>query len=249
MINKQMPTVFLDTNIFKFADFEKYKYIKEPHTVNWGGKDFEVMIDKTYRVSSLDKIKNISQRKDATMIGLVAYGGVSKKISLFTHKEVKYELWGLKGGLWQPNLFGHSIPFVEDPHPEFERILIGGGKTFKQNKQDFLQSIDHPRFIDLLKMTGAYQGKKPINVNQGLDAYHIWCAENSKIEYFLTMDNSLQRVVAQSKVKTNLKIVTPSELLRDALPRLGFFSAMLFLWQGYRYAKPYITLSKSSRKA
>ena len=100
-------------------------------------------------------------------------------------------------------------------------------------------SIKHPRFTELAKMTGAYQGaSKPLNLNQALDAYHIWCAESAEIDYFLTMDYKLQKVVGRSKFEPSVKVVTPDQLLRLVIPKFGFVGAIKFMWNGYKFAKP-----------
>ncbi len=72
-----------------------------------------------------------------------------------------------------------------------------------------------------------------------MDAYHLWCAECAGMNYFLTMDYRLQKVVSQSKkVETPVVIKTPNQLLREVLPKFGLVGAFKFLWQGYRFAKP-----------
>jgi hypothetical protein len=87
-------------------------------------------------------------------------------------------------------------------------------------------------------MTSAYQGaSNPLNLNQALDAYHLWCAESAKIDYFSTMDYKLQKVVRRSKVETPVKVVTPDQLVRLLIPKFGFWGAIEFLWNGYKFAK------------
>ena len=95
------------------------------------------------------------------------------------------------------------------------------------------------RGIDLTKMAWAFQRKdKPLNLNQELDAYHIWCAECAGIRYSLTMDCKLQKVVGRSQIKTPVVIKTPDQLLREVLPKFGLVGAVEFMWRGYRFAKP-----------
>ncbi|OGP41631.1 MAG: hypothetical protein A2090_06470 [Deltaproteobacteria bacterium GWD2_42_10] len=78
---------------------------------------------------------------------------------------------------------------------------------------NFLSSIKNKRFLELQKMTGAYQGAKKLNRNQLLDAFHIWCAEHNKCDYFLTLDFKLVNVIRRQKGATLSELVTPSELM------------------------------------
>jgi hypothetical protein len=63
-------------------------------------------------------------------------------------------------------------------------------------------------------MTGAYQGGGKWNRNQLLDAFHLWCAEYNKSDYFLTLDFKLIRILGQNrKTRLPVRAVRPSELL------------------------------------
>jgi predicted nucleic acid-binding protein len=62
-------------------------------------------------------------------------------------------------------------------------------------------------------MTGAYQGSGKLNRNQLLDAFHIWCAEFNKCDYFLTLDFKLLNVVRKQKRHSLVEIIKPSELV------------------------------------
>ncbi len=65
------------------------------------------------------------------------------------------------------------------------------------------------------------------------------------MNYFLTMDYKLRKVVGSAKIKTSVNITTPDQLLREALPKFGFFGAIKFMWQGYRFAKPRVGFDDS----
>jgi hypothetical protein len=135
--------------------------------------------------------------------------------------------------------FGCPIHEVADPMEPQYRIIAGGPKKPREHALDFLSGIQHPRYIELTKMTGAYHGKgKPLNLNQARDAYHIWCAECANMKYFLTMDYKLQKVVGAAKIRTPVAIKTPDQLLREVVPKFGVIGAIKFMWQGYRFAKP-----------
>ena len=231
---------FIDTNILKFAAVKKYIYRRRQATVNWGGQLFESEYRKLYTLNDIHKIKNAIQRQDAMALAMLAYAGISGQVEFYIHREVEFEVMGLPA-MTSPSgrFFGCPIKKVADPQPPRVRIIAGGNKSHKEHSLDFMCSIENPRFIELIKMTGAYQGKsKPLNLNQARDAYHIWCAENAQVDYFLTMDYKLKKVVEQSKIKTAVKIVTPVQFLKVIVPKFGFVGALKFLWSGYQFAKP-----------
>ena len=235
-----VASVFIDTNILKFSAVKKHVYRPNKTTVNWGSTIFETEYHEPYTVNDIHKIRNDVQKRDAVFLGMLAYAGISGWLTFHVHREVDLETWGLPG-MASPSGRFFECPLHEVPDPIVlqSRILLGGNKKFKEHNLDFVCGIKHPRYIDLTKMTGAFQGEdKPLNLNQALDAYHIWCAECAGIQYFLTMDYKLQKVAGLSNIKTPVVIKTPDQLLREVLPKFGLVGAFKFMWQGYRFAKP-----------
>ncbi len=93
-------------------------------------------------------------------------------------------------------------------------MIAGGFDDPKELQFEFLSGLHHERFMELQKLTGAHQGQRKANRNQLLDAFHIWCAEHSDCDYFLTMDLKLIRMVSNNRKRNlRLKLVGPSELL------------------------------------
>ncbi|QSZ56305.1 hypothetical protein [Rhizobium sp. ZX09] len=243
--SKPVARVFIDTNILKFAAVKKHVYRRTKKTVNWGGTTFEAPIHEPYTLNGINKIKKDEQRRDALFLAMIAYAGISDFLSFHVHREVELETWGLPG-MASPSgrFFGCPIQVVPDPI-ERQRVVAGGGRTFKEHALDFVSAIAHPRYKELSKMTGAFQGNdRPLNLNQALDAYHIWCAESAQMDYFLTMDYSLMKVVAKSKVGTPVTIITPEKLLHRVVPKFGPIGAIKFMWNGYRFAKPRVTFDE-----
>lgn len=236
---KPVASVFVDTNIFKFSAVKKHVYRPAKHTVNWGHTTFETVVHEPYTINEINKIKNDGQRRDALLLSMLAYAGISNWLSFHIHSEVNLETWGLPGmASASGHFFGCPVDWVSDPVPRPSRTILGGDKKFKQHSLDFVSSINHPRYKELSKLTGAFQGNdKPLNLNQALDAYHIWCAEIAQIDYFLTMDYKLKKVVGLSKIKTSVTIATPEQLLMQVVPKFGVVGAAKFMWKGYRFAK------------
>lgn len=239
-MRKNLAKVFIDTNILKFSAVKKYCYLPKTTKNNWNGEDYEGKIYEHYTANDINKIKNDTQKRDAVFLGILAYAGISGSLEYFIHREVDLELWGLPGtSSPSGRFFDCPLSKIQDPFPPKERIVFGGEKKFREHTLDFLSSIQEPRYLEITKMTGAFQGAgRSLHLNQALDAYFIWCAECAGLEYFLTMDYKLIKVVASSKRETAVKLITPEGLLRDLSFRLGFFGSISLFWNGYRFAKP-----------
>lgn len=234
--------VFLDTNILKFSALKKHAFRPRKEIINWGGLEHEIVVHDMVTTNDLHKIKNETQKRDAVFLGMLAYAGTSGQLKFHTHMEVELESWGLPGmASASGRFFGCPIHYVSDPVAPLSRIIAGGPNKPRDYVLDFLCGIEHPRYVELTKMTGAFQGKnKPLNLNQARDAFHIWCAECANMTYFLTMDYKLQKVVGAAKIKTSVSIKAPDQLLREVVPKLGLVGAIKFLWNGYKFAKPRI---------
>ena len=234
--------VFLDTNILKFSAVKKHVFRPKKQTINWGGLEQEIVVREPYTTNDIHKIKSDTQKRDAIMLGMLAYAGISGRLKFHSHREVDLETWGLPGMMSASGrFFGCPINDVPDPIAPQSRIIAGGLKKPKEYTLDFLSNFRAPRFIELTKITGAFQGAtNPLNLNQALDAYHLWCAECAGMNYFLTMDYKLQKVVARSKKEMPVKIRTPDQLLREVIPKFGLVGACKFMWEGFRFAKPQV---------
>jgi hypothetical protein len=96
----------------------------------------------------------------------------------------------------------------------YSRVLYGGIEDWWEGQYRFLCSLNDDRFLQLQRITGAYQGEgKTVNRNQMLDAFHLWCAEYNGSDFFLSLDFKLARVIENAKSKPRVPVVRPSELL------------------------------------
>ena len=90
---------------------------------------------------------------------------------------------------------------------------------------EFLGRVTHPRFLELQKATGAFQGAdRPPNRNQFLDAFHIWSAEVAEADYLLTLDAKMVRLVTDHpRYPPKVPCTTPGALVRR-LDATGVFT-------------------------
>ncbi|EPE5850387.1 hypothetical protein [Vibrio vulnificus] len=210
-----IPKVFLDTNIIKFSSSELERYVPYEQEISWGGSKQRLVVHQMESYNPNDNIKNEKLKCEVDLLEAVSKLGNLGQLQFLTHAEVQFESWNM------PNLdskrgifYGASVSLVEDPIQYF-RTIMGGAHSLREYQYSFLSSVKHPRFIEIQKVVGAYQGEtNPPSRNQLLDAFHLWCAENSKCDYFLTLDMKLIKIIRR---KTNncltVKAIKPSELL------------------------------------
>ena len=211
-----MPLVYFDANILKFSETKLRRFKPRQKIVTWGDMIITSEVNDIVYLNPNDSIKNNEKLKtEARLLGDIAQLAKDKRISLVIQSETLLESWGL------PNLDSQSGKFYGAPYKlveapvKYGRVIVGDSDPIEDQFR-FISSITNKRFVDLQKATGAYQGEKPLNRNQLLDAWHLWCAEYNKCDYFLTLDIKLNRVVTKSKSwPGEVKIVLPSELLES----------------------------------
>jgi len=91
-------------------------------------------------------------------------------------------------------------------------FMIDGTLTREGARSDrhaFLEQIDHPRFLKLLKHTGGAHKA---------DLYHLWEAEHNDLDAFVTQDVTFVNAVSNPKpIETSVKICTPSKFAQWVL--------------------------------
>jgi hypothetical protein len=182
-------------------------------TLSWGGQAHEVTVHDFVTVNRNDKISNPVLKAEAELLPRLAALGKARRIEYVINAETDFESWGLRNIDSQTGRF-YSTPLeaVEAP-VQYGRVMIGGRIDPELEQFRFLGSLKQPRFIELQKITGAYQGPGKLNRNQLLDAFHLWCAEHNRCSFFLTLDFKLLRVLRKSKKQLKVRAVKPSELL------------------------------------
>jgi len=97
---------------------------------------------------------------------------------------------------------------------KYSRILYGGIEHPVEAQLRFLSSLKDRRFLELQRITGAYQGQGKINRNQLLDAFHLWCSEHNRCDFLLSLDFQLAGMIERGKSKPLVRVVRPSQLLQ-----------------------------------
>ena len=161
-------------------------------------------------------------RREIDFLGDVANAAREGKIKLLSHIETMTELLGilLFPSPGQSVFDGIEIEHVDGPI-EYSRLVTPLSAFSEDSAKDlqvqFFEQLHHPRFLQIRRACGAYQGEGvSVRPNQIIDAFHIWSAESAGATHFLTTDFKLTRVVANyKKAPLRLKVVTPSQLLEE----------------------------------
>ena len=225
--------VYLDANVFKFSATQLPRLRSREVTINWGGREQSVTLHDSVTVNPNEGIENPELKGEAELLPQVAALGGTGRVVFVTSFETKLEVWGLPDLDTQTGYFyGAHIEIVDAP-VQYSRIVFGAGdKTednqgkkrnkgkrtndddYKQTQLNFLRSLTYPRFLELQRITGAYQGESAVNRNQLLDAFHLWCAEHNGCDFFLSLDFKLANIIRKATSKPLVPVVRPSELLR-----------------------------------
>lgn len=236
------PSVFLDTNVLKASVDTRLVFLPEPHRVNWGASEFEVDVHRPVYVNQNTKYLaqgNRERFEDTVALRFIAALAKEGKIRLLIHQEVLFELMRLPRVTGGPRFYDAPVENVEGPF-QYGRIVLDG--TGHDYQYEFLSTIEHPRFSELQRACGAYQGgDKPLQRNQLLDAFHVLCAESAFATYFLTLDDALIRVLTSGRrPKTTVTPITPKRLLISLISHRP--TSLWSIWRERRH------LLKSGRK-
>ena len=209
-----VPKVYIDTNVFKFAATQLPRFVPRQQFLNWGGQVHEVIVHDLVALNPNENIKNPELKAEAELLPRLANLGKTNQVEYVIQAEVLFESCGL------PNMDSSTGKFYGAPYKvvdapiTYGRVMFGGLDDPGEMQFEFLKNIRVERFLELQRITGAYQGEGRLNRNQILDAFHLWCAEHNKCDYFLTLDFKLIRVLGHNrKEQSPVRVVRPSELL------------------------------------
>jgi hypothetical protein len=213
LIERSSPVgVYVDTNVLKFSAHHHAVYRGKPQNIKWGPIEESVTVYELVETDELSSWKSAEQRNQGRTLRLIADASRCEKLRLLMNSETQIESWGLPGLHSAEGVF-FGAEIVDAPAPfQFSRVIASVHRNMKNLQFDFLKTIQHKRFLELQKITGAFQGERGTNRNQLLDAFHLWCAEYNSCHYFLTMDLKLAKAVENSKRSFGVPIVTPIQL-------------------------------------
>lgn len=206
--------MYLDSNVYKFSATRLLRFRPQESIVDWGGQKQTFILHEPITVNPNEGItKNPDLRREADLLPQVAALAGAGLVEFLINIETQMEVWGL------PNLdsetggfYGAHRKIVEAPI-RYGRVLFRAHGDYRAEQFNYLCSLRDKRFLELQRITGAYQGEDKVNRNQLLDAFHLWCAEHNGCNFLLSLDFKLAKVIGRSKTKPRVRVVRPSELL------------------------------------
>lgn len=194
---------------------ELFRYIPRTQRVEWGPTVQHLTVYDAKIINPQDKLPEGELKTEAALVRKVADAAKAGLIDAVIHEEVELETWGLPSMDGEQGRF-YGAPISKITGPAETNRVVSGPDGAEAYTRLFMESKTDLRFLELQKVTGAYQGKeKPRNFNQMLDAFFLWCAEYEKCDYFLTLDFRLIRMVISSpKAPKGVKMAKPSEILK-----------------------------------
>lgn len=205
------PTVYIETSVFKFSATQLPRLFPRQVVIDLGEIKTEMTVHDFRYVNPNSRIKNNDVLKaEASLLEQIASLVKAGRVNAVTNFETHIETWNLpKMDSASGKFYGARVKPIPAPF-KYSRII---GGEYPQG--EFLERLNHPRFLELQKLTGAYQGEKPRNQNQLMDAFQLWCAEHGNCEYFLTLDFKLIKMVEANKsIPVHTRLVRPSDLLK-----------------------------------
>ena len=212
----EVPSVFLETTVLKASVDTQLAFMPRAETMRWGDRDITVNVHHPVYVNQNVKFLRQGRRErfeDTIALRFIAALAKEGKLKLLSHNEVYFEAMGLPRVYGSGPLF-YGAPICKVPGPfEYGRVIADGSGD--DHQFNFLSNIRYPRFLELQKVCGAYQGKhRPPNRNQLIDAFHVLCAEWSGARYLLTLDDKLSRSISNDKAHSIRVVpITPKRLL------------------------------------
>jgi hypothetical protein len=133
--------------------------------VDWGETKQAVTAYDLVTVNPNEGITNNPElKREAELLPHVA-ALVGSGVEFLINIETQMEIWGL------PNLdsetgrfYGADRRVVEAP-VAYNRIMFGGNAGYKEEQFNFLRSLQHDRFLELQRVTGAYQGEPATEIS------------------------------------------------------------------------------------
>ena len=186
-------------------------------TINWGDFKNNTTVHDYIEINQKNSIKNAKLKYEVNLLSSLSKYETSCLIKFFIQAETLFESWGIPNMDSKTGLF-YNMPIKHIEAPiQYSRALLSydQGQNPKEMQFNFLSNLKNKRFKQIQKIVGAYQGKERLNHNQLLDAFHIWCTEHNKCDYFLTLDFKLIKMVSNCQSQQIMvNLITPSKLIK-----------------------------------
>jgi hypothetical protein len=215
---RSRPKVFLDTSVLKLAVARLIRARKRRKTIRWGNRATAVDLTQTVEVFPIEKLSGPIKR-DALLLQIIARLAERGRIELSSSTEVQWEFFRLPR-IDDPRGRFCGAPIIWHPTPKtWGRVIFDGRRPAREHQINYLKGLGDTRFVELQIAVGARQSSL-LHDNELVDAFHIWTAETTGADYFLTCDyNLLKRLGNHRKYQPTVDVVNPNLLVKDLLRR------------------------------
>jgi hypothetical protein len=213
--------VFLDTTVVQHSTRARTVLSPRRASLNVGGRLHEVVVKEIVSIDPAASVQDPALRAEIDLLSAVARRARAGEIELLWHIESEIEFFGshkVDGGASE--LLDAGVTMVDGPVKYSRQVIPSplSGDTWRSLTTDFMRRMNHPRFLELQRACGAFQGDR-VHERQLADAFHVWCAEVAGASHFLTNDFKLIRHVRDHKAAPpRVRVVAPSELLAELEP-------------------------------
>lgn len=209
-MTRVLATILLDTSVLKAAKDSELVFLTS-------GLFYENQNVKLLQHGNQRAFNNRLANRKLARLAREEY------VSLLRSNEVLFEAMGVPAIDF--TFFRSNVETVEAPIKHFGLVIDGSGTDHLYQN---LSSVKDSRFLELQKLSGAYQGETaPLHRNQLLDAFHLWCAEHSESEFFLTHDEKLIKLWNSSKYKGGSSPINTLDLIDVLIERAPQISSIL----------------------
>ena len=188
-----------------------HKTVLVPQKIKWGPR--EQILEVAQRDPFPPRNDEIFRSEQLPYLAAICNAAKLGKLEFYTSDELRMEGIRQKGpddGYMGIDLL-RGVPIRSVRSPLVRTIIFGGFMSIgvtEEEQMEFFQSIRDSRF---LQITNAV-GEKHID-----DAYHLWTAEEAKLDAFLTMDRKFCNVTNQKRKipVSHVPVLTPKQLCQQ----------------------------------
>lgn len=202
-----MIKVLIDRNIERNAI--THQSVERLKSIHWGGQNYSLSVVERQKIPLREdeRFRNEQLPYLATVTELARAGDVM----LFTSFELRMERIRQRaigpGYVGLDMLDGVKVDTVRAPVDRTIAIAPFGRSSGlnKAEQENFLRSIRDSRFVAIRNVVGEAHI---------VDAFHLWTAEVSDLDVFLTMDKRFLNVIEQErkKIQSSVAVRSPREL-------------------------------------
>jgi hypothetical protein len=194
----------IDTNVWDCSVTHHLAQVQK--TVRWGdGSVLTVLAEPQLR-----QIRPTLQGSLSIYAALARIGDIGRAggLTIYLSDEVRFERMyrPIRFAMVPEHFVFHGVETRHISGPVRRDFIFTGRKNAANGeRQQFFQTINAPRFMEL---------RKRVANRHLLDLYHLWTAEHHELDSFITLDKKFVNAVTRPKpLETRVRVCTPIQFL------------------------------------